>query len=265
MAVISDQHITESGTTLYGLDTNTAARELFTDLSNARLPKLVTCLGDLADTALNPVRSQATASSEAYDHAYELARPLTQPFLVIPGNHDDPALLPVSFGNSWDYTRHGVSVRTFNYVDLIGLDGRTGPEATGLIAQETLAELERALEKAQAAVLLTHYPVADLDDPWVNQNLSLNNREQLIPLFRKYREKLLGCLSGHLHMRYTTQVEGVVCHGVPSTAFMFRMQPGSDTPIAASDDPCGYLLLGVDPERPLIVRHEYTRQAQRRV
>jgi Icc protein len=263
VAVISDQHITERGTRLYGLDTNSSAQELFVDLAKASLPKLVVSLGDLADTTLNPERSEATGSTEAYRNVLELARPLTQPFLAIPGNHDDPALLSSFLSNRWDYTRNGVSVRTFNHVDLIGIDGRTGPEATGLIAEETLAELDRALEQSRAAILLTHYPVADLDNPWVNDNLSVRNRDLLVPLFRKYREKVLACLSGHLHMRYMTDIEGVVCHGAPSTAFMFRMQPGSSEPISVSDNPCGYLLLGIDPERPLFIHHEYTQGAQR--
>jgi hypothetical protein len=38
LAVISDQHITERGTKLHGLDTNTCAEGLFTELAEARLP-----------------------------------------------------------------------------------------------------------------------------------------------------------------------------------------------------------------------------------
>jgi Icc protein len=264
MAVISDQHIVEKGTTLYGLDTNTSAKHLFTDLAEARLPKLVLSLGDLADTTLNPVRTEAMASTEAYQNAQELALPLRRPFLTLPGNHDDPALLSTFFPNRWDYDTSGVSVRTFNHVDLIGVDVRTGPEATGLIAQGTLEQLDRVLEQSRKAILFTHFPVVDLDSPRINETLSVLNREELIPLFAKYREKILGVLSGHLHMRYATQVEGVVAHGVPSSAFMFRASPGSEDPISVCDDPCGYLLLGVDAEGALVVRQEYTRGAEMR-
>lgn len=263
MAVISDQHITEKGTTLYGLDTNTCAKQLFVDLGEARLPKLVLSLGDLADTTINPVRTEAMASPDAYRNAHELSLPLGRPFLTLPGNHDDPTLLSSFFPSGWGSLQRGVSVRTFNHVDLIGVDVRTGPEATGLISQETLEQLDRVLEQSRKAILFTHFPVVDLDSRRINETLSVLNREELIPLFRKYRDRILGCFSGHLHMRYSTQVEGVAAHGVPSTAFMFNAEPGSDDPISVCDDPCGYLLLGLSAEGPLVVRQQYTHGAER--
>ncbi len=264
MAVISDQHITEKGSTLYGLDTNACAKNLFTELAEARLPKVVLSLGDLADTTINPVRTEAVASPDAYRNAKELSLPLRRPFLTLPGNHDDPMLLSSFFPSCWDSLQHGVSVRTFNHVDLIGLDVRTGPEATGLISQESLEQLDRVLDQSRKAILFTHFPVVELDSPRINETLSVLNREELIPLFAKHRDKILGCFSGHLHMRYATQVEGIVAHGVPSTAFMFHAEPGSEDPISVCDDPCGYLLLGVGADGALVVRQHYTRGAERR-
>jgi 3',5'-cyclic AMP phosphodiesterase CpdA len=263
LAVISDQHITEKGGLLYGLDTNACARGLFQGLEEASLPSLVLSCGDLADTVNNPVRSEATGSPDSYAYARELASQLTKPFLTIPGNHDDPTLMTSFFPSRWQSEAHGVSVQEFNYANLIGIDLRIGAEPTARISQETLEQLDRVLDQSNKAILFTHFPVAELDSPRINETLSLLNRDDLVPLFRKHREKILGCFSGHLHLRYSTELEGVLVEGVPSSSFMFRAEPGSHDRVTRCDDPCGYLMLGVDVDKPLIVRQQYVTGAQR--
>jgi hypothetical protein len=263
VAVVSDQHITERDTTLYGLDTNASARSLFQELENSSFPSLVLSLGDLADTAVDPIRPSAVGSLDSYAHARELASQLTKPFLTIPGNHDEPTLMTSFFPSQWYAAAHGVSVREFNHVSLIGIDLRAGAKPNALITPETLEQLDRVLEQSNKAILFTHFPVADLDNPYINETLSLVNRAELVPLFRQYREKILRCFCGHLHLRYSTQIEGVLVEGVPSSSFMFRAEPGSHERITRNDDPCGYLMLGVDAERPLLVHHQYVPGAQK--
>lgn len=257
IAVISDQHITEQGTHLYGLETNACSQRLFTELAQATLPKLVVGLGDLADTTCNPRRDEATGSIDSYRNAQELATPLSKPLLTIPGNHDDPDLLNSFFPSRWDSSSKGISVCKFNHAHLIGMDVRTGPEATGRIAPETLEQLDRVLTEVDKAVIFTHFPLATLDNPRINETLSVLNRDELLPIIRSHPKKILGFVGGHLHLRYSTQIEGVLAEGAPSTSFMFRAEPGSREPITVSDEACGYLLLGVNPEQELIVRHRY--------
>lgn len=263
IAVISDQHITEKNSSLYGLDTNLSARNLFRELEDASFPSLVLSLGDLADTANDPVRAAAVGSADSYAHARELTSQLTKPFLTIPGNHDEPTRMSSFFPSRWTHEAHGVSVSEFNHVSLIGIDLRSGAQPTGLLTPETLEQLNRVLEQSSQAILFTHFPVAELDSPRINDTLSLVNRDELVPLFRQHREKILGCFSGHLHLRYSTQLEGVLVEGVPSSSFMFRADPGSHERVTRCDDPCGYLILGVDPEKSLIVRHQYVPGAQK--
>ena len=68
LALISDQHVTEPGTTLYGLETNKSTARLSTFLQKEPLVEAIVSLGDLADTTLNPNRTEATASSAAYEN-----------------------------------------------------------------------------------------------------------------------------------------------------------------------------------------------------
>ena len=85
VAQISDLHIKAPGVLAYGkVDTAAAFAACVAELNRfAPRPDLVVISGDLADTP----------APEEYAHLTRLLAPLQIPLAVIPGNHDDRAML----------------------------------------------------------------------------------------------------------------------------------------------------------------------------
>jgi Icc protein len=257
LAVITDQHITEPGTRLYGLDTNESAKRVFDALKMERLPELVVSLGDLADTSINPNRETATASEGSYAHARNLLDGLKAPVLTVAGNHDEPELMEAAFPSAWESHKDGVSRYFFYGTDLISVDVRNGPGATGWISAETCKALDETLSEAKRAVIFSHFPLFDLDNERIASGLSLSNREELAPVLQRHRDKIIGCFSGHLHIWLSGVIDGIPVISVPSSSFGFSLEPMSNEREKVSDVPCGYLLIGIGDDGSLIMRPRF--------
>jgi hypothetical protein len=149
----------------------------------------VLSLGDLGDTTHNPNRETATASKDSYQHVKHLTEGLTLPLLTVAGNHDDPKLMEAAFPNQWESQKNGVCRYSFHGVDLISVDVRTGPEATGFISPETAKELDETLAQCRGALIFSHFPLFDLDNERIASGLSVTNREVLAPIFDRHKDK----------------------------------------------------------------------------
>ena len=89
---ITDTHILPRGDLLYGMvDTATHLRECVREI-NAMTPQpdLVMITGDLVEKP----------GADTYSHFDELIAPLKAPVYLIPGNHDDPAVMADHFGGT---------------------------------------------------------------------------------------------------------------------------------------------------------------------
>ena len=85
IAQITDLHIKPRGQLAYGkVDTAAALQRCVAELNRfSPQPDLIVISGDLADT---PV-------PEEYDYLNALLAPLKIPFVAVPGNHDDRAMM----------------------------------------------------------------------------------------------------------------------------------------------------------------------------
>lgn len=257
IAVITDPHVTEPGTKLYGMDTNQSAKRAFDTLARERLPQAVVFLGDLADTTLEPNRSKAVGSRGSYELAKEFASEIPVPILTIAGNHDDPKLMDEVFPNKWKTRKDGVSTFSFHGVDLIAVDVRTGPEAVGELAPETIKALEEVLSQSTGALIFSHFPLFDLDNERINTGLSTTNRQALEPILERYRDKIAHCFNGHLHIWASAMVGGVPVTATPSASFSFSLEPMAADRETLSDAPCGYLLVGIGADGSVTVRPRF--------
>ncbi len=262
LAVITDQHITEPGTRLYGLDTNTSAQRAFDALKMERLPEIVVCLGDLGDTTENPNRETATASKASYTHAKNLLEGLKPPILTVAGNHDDPALMEELFPSAWDFRKDGVTRYSFHGVDLVSVDLRDGPGATGWVSDETCRTLDTVLTNSKRAIIFSHFPFFDLDNERISSGLALVNREPLAVVIEKHRYRILGCFSGHLHIWLSAIIDGIPVVSVPSSSFGLSLEPLSAERERVANSPCGYLLIGIGDDGSLIIRTRFLPGAQ---
>lgn len=256
---MTDQHVVEPGKTLYGLDTHAATRQLIARIhqEDVALSGLI-CLGDLADTVLNPDRMTATAGHEAYQHAQELFSELELPIMALAGNHDDPEIMEQYFPNKWQSSDDGVCVSTCMGVDLIGIDVRTGPEPTGYASPQCLKALDSALAKSTQAILFSHYPLFTLDNKRIDNELSTLNRAQLSEIINRYRSKIHSAFHGHLHLWISTIQSKIISYGVPSSSFIFVLEPQSDDrEVVSPPTPGGYFLLGINGDGTIVVRPRF--------
>jgi Icc protein len=254
IALISDLHILESGHALNGVPTDQQTRRLVSQLASETVPlAAIVCLGDLADTAENPVRSAAVATSDSYRHAQALLEPLHAPLHIIPGNHDAPELLAQYFPPHWHMHSDGVSTLRVGSYTLIALDLRTGPEPTGFIPSDMVARCNEVLASTDRSIILSHYPLVTLDNPRIAGSLSVTNQELFTPLLRRNRGKIIACFHGHLHLSVTARSAEALSIGVPSASFMFDLAPASHVKESISSDSCGYLILGLSDDGCLSV------------
>ncbi len=214
VAQISDLHVKPPGRLAYGkVDTAAALTRCVAELNRlAPRPDLVVVSGDLADTALR----------QEYEHLVALLAPLEIPCAVIPGNHDDRALLRAAFPDQPYAPSGGAlnSLRAVGDLDVVLLDSSV-PDAThGELDADTLRWLDAGLAASitRPALLFMHHPpfvtgIAHMDA----QNL--RNAGDLAAVLRRHpRARLIA--AGHVHRATATTFAGIastICP-VPSHA-----------------------------------------------
>jgi 3',5'-cyclic AMP phosphodiesterase CpdA len=258
LAVFSDTHIVEPHETVRGIDTLVGTQQLISHIKSEPLPLAgVVCLGDLCDTALTPNRRAAIGSPASYEHARALFSEIPLPLYSLPGNHDHPELMSEYFPQRWTTVKDGIRLVNVAGFDLIGIDARTGPEAIGRVSPETIRALDEALARSQRAILLSHYPLVDLDSPKIDRGLSTVNRDELLPLLSRHKERIAACFHGHLHLWITKVLHGLVSYGAPAVSFTFLLEPQSAENETIVPTPRGYLLVGLGSDGSVIVRPRF--------
>ena len=203
IAQISDLHIKRPGELAYGhVDTAAALKRCVAELNrlNPR-PQLVVISGDLADTP----------SVEEYEYLKSLLAPLEIPFVAVPGNHDDRALMRAALPKG-GYTHAAGALDSAHKVgalDLVLLDSSVPKKPHGLLEGATLQWLDATLgtSKTRPALLFLHHP------PFVTgikhmdvQNL--HNAAALEEILQRHSQVRL-VAAGHVHRAILTQFAGV--------------------------------------------------------
>ncbi len=205
IAQISDLHIKRPGELAYGkVDTAAALAACVDELNRlSPRPELVVISGDLADT---PTR-------EEYWHLTRLLAPLRLPFVAVPGNHDDRAMMQAEIPQEAVNAGGAINfARAVGDVDILALDSTAPGAAYGKLNADTLAWLDAALAAAPsrpALLFLHHPPFATGIDHMDVQNLQ--NADALATLLRKHRRARL-VAAGHVH-RATLSIFA----GIPAT------------------------------------------------
>lgn len=202
IAQISDLHIKQRGELAYGkVDTAAALRRCVAELNrlNPR-PQLVVISGDLADTP----------SAEEYVHLKSLLAPLDIPFVAVPGNHDDRALMRAALPND-GYAHDGPldAVHAIGALDVLMIDSSTPKKPYGTLEDITLKWLDAMLDasRTRPALLFLHHPpfitgIRHMDVQY------LRNAAALAEIVKRHpRARLVA--AGHVHRATFTQFAGV--------------------------------------------------------
>lgn len=139
------------------------------------------------------------------------------PVYFLPGNHDDRENFYSLFARE---SQRGLMNAAFEHkgIRFICLD--LSPAVKGDMSAETLAFLSDNL-RDQPTILLTHHPLVRVGAKWLDKYLADN----LDPFWKLLAGKrILGTLSGHVHISYDQEVNGIPVVGTRSTAFQFAQQ-----------------------------------------
>ena len=202
IAQITDLHIKPPGALAYGrLDTAAALKRTIAAL-NAFTPRpdLVVISGDIADLR----------DAQEYAHARALLSTLAIPYVAIPGNHDDRALMRAGFPALAFAQSHGAmnAVHAVGDLDVVLLDSTVPGAAHGALDAETLSWLDGTLaaSPARPALLFLHHPPFDTGIGYMDA-IRLLNADALAALLRRHpRARLLA--AGHVHRAAQTTFAG---------------------------------------------------------
>ncbi len=182
-------------------------------------PDMVIVTGDL-------VGEERRSHYEALDVA--LGK-LKTPTYVIPGNHDDRALIREVFGGAdylpisgefLHYTVEGSDLR------LVALDTHDPGKGGGLLCQARLDWLEQCLGEAPAkpTLIAMHHPPFETG-MWDFDNIGLTGFEEFAQIIaRNSQVQAIAC--GHVHRDIITSWNGTLVTVTPSTGYQYGLRLG---------------------------------------
>lgn len=212
---LTDTHIlTEPSQTLYGLETYGRTVALLEHVRRTEgAPDLALLTGDCVDTP-SPA---AYACLKAL-----LAEHLPAPCLMLPGNHDDPALLKAIFPQA--AVPH---VIRGNWLFVL-LDSTRLDSPSGMLSDAELTRLETTLaaHPAHHALIALHHPPLPVGSPWMDaMGLAEDSAARLLEILRRSgNARILVC--GHAHQEHEWTLDGLRLFVTPSSTAQF--QPGCE-------------------------------------
>jgi Icc protein len=231
---LTDPHIlAEPEQTLYGVNTYARTAALLDHVHRrAGVPDLVLLSGDCVDTP-SPA-AYACLKTLLDGH-------LPAPCLMLPGNHDDPALLKAMFPQA------AVSHAIRDNWLIVLLDSSRPDSPAGRLTDAELARLKDTLtaHSAHHALIAVHHPPLPVGSPWMDaMGLEKESAERLLDILRHSgNARLLLC--GHAHQEHEWTRDGLRLFVTPSSVVQFR--PHSDA-FALDSRPPGCRWLELRPD-----------------
>lgn len=157
-------------------------------------------------------------SRASYEMLAARLREFNVPVYVVPGNHDDIALM-----NSV-LPHEGISDRKVIHLKdwvIILLNSQKPLSVEGYLDADQFKLLERTLQSYpdKHAIIAFHHQPIPVGAEWLD-NLSLQNADELWRIIKSY-PKVHTILFGHVHQVFEKVVHGVRCYSAPSTCFQF--------------------------------------------
>lgn len=236
---ISDPHIVPKGQLAYGQVDTTPALKSCVETINQILPfvgpvDMAIVTGDLTDFG----------TAEEYRRFRAIMDPLSIPYRVIPGNHDDVAEMQTSFADQEWMPKSGPVNWAVEFADLavVGLDTNVAGKAHGHLTGATLDYLQgilAALRTKPVIVAIHHPPILTGLEKMDIQNLRDSRKLQTI-LSGYQGELKLVC--GHVHRNITALFGGVICQIAPGTSHAVTMDLRVGAPNCLTKEPGAFLL-----------------------
>jgi len=237
LAQVSDMHIKAGGRLSYRVvDTQACLERCVAHLQKLpQVPDAVLFTGDLTDFG----------GAEEYDNLARILAPLTMPFFLMPGNHDDPQTLRAKFpGHAYlrqvsgklDYVIDELPLR------IVALDSTIARQSGGALTGEQLHWLDRTLGFAPSTptIVALHHPpfwtgIGHMDV------ISLADPAALESVIERHPQ-VERVVSGHLHRTIVKRFGGTIATTAPSPAHQVALDLADDAPSQFVMEPPGFQL-----------------------
>ena len=144
------------------------------------------------------------------------------PFYTIPGNHDERSLfLHYLFSNN---SHSDLLNAAFQHKDIqfVCLDMGADPKAH--LYPETLGFLSHSLQVELPTIVVTHHHTTPVGARWLDDFIADDIQGFWDAITApQVAGKILGVVSGHVHITYQKLVRGIPVYGLRSTAFPFAL------------------------------------------
>lgn len=237
IAQITDTHIKMPGKLAYKkVDTAAMLAQCVRHLQQLDTPPdLIVLTGDLVDLG----------RPEEYAYLLSLLKPIAQPIIAVPGNHDEREAMRIAFAGGGYLPASGFlqfSVDDRYPLRIIGLDTVVPMAGGGRLCKERLAWLDQTLaqQPERPTLVLMHHPpfmtgIGHMDD------IGLEGREAFAEIASRHPQ-IQAILCGHLHRNIQTTVGGRRALTCPSPAHQVALDLRPDAPSAFCMEPPGYML-----------------------
>jgi 3',5'-cyclic AMP phosphodiesterase CpdA len=253
IAQISDLHIRPPGERVQGrVDTAAMlARCVAKILSLRQPPHAVIASGDLVDVA----------RPDAYERLRELLSPLAMPVYLMPGNHDDRAMMRSAFparvgsGAGSPFVQYAVEDLPLR---LVLLDSVEEGRDEGRLCEERLRWLDETLSAAPAKptlVFIHHPPFTTLVDGMDRIGLVHGRAVLAATLGRHPQVEALLC--GHVHRPIVTRFAGTIAVTAPSVAHQIALDFRRGEPARFTFEPPAFLLHAWTPDSGVVTHTVY--------
>jgi 3',5'-cyclic AMP phosphodiesterase CpdA len=238
---ISDLHVlAEQGDEPF--DTNANARRALEKIA-AYKPDLILATGDLANDARR----------EEYDALAPLLAEAPAPLFLVPGNHDDRALLRAAFPAHAYLPRAGkLSYTIENFaVRIVALDSAVEGMTGGAFDDEDARWLDATLAAASETPTLValHHPPF-LTHERLFDRIGLDRRENFAAVIGRHRQVQL-VIAGHHHRAVIGRVAHAPAVVAPATAYTYSMALHDDQKIGVKSPEAAFALhIWDEPQAP---------------
>lgn len=237
LAQVTDMHIKAGGKLSYRVvDTEASLARCVAHLMKLpQVPDAVLFTGDLTDFG----------RPEEYDNLARLLEPLTMPFFLMPGNHDDPERMRAKFP-SHAYMRQRTGKLDYVIDDfpvrIVALDSTIPQQSGGELSASQLQWLDETLSAApgKPTIVALHHPpfwtgIGHMD------KMALANPAALEPVVARHPQ--VECvISGHLHRTIVKRFGGTVASTSPSPSHQVVLDLADDAASRFMMDPPGFQL-----------------------
>ncbi|PCH61352.1 MAG: phosphodiesterase [Gammaproteobacteria bacterium] len=204
---VTDLHLgNNKGDCLSSIDCDESLNQVIEQLKNERYDALL-ITGDIANHG----------AKSAYLRLQVYLSEIKMPVYMLPGNHDDKALMQQVFGE----LNNKIELGAWN---LIFLDSNDGKHYHGQLSVNELDFLEGALKQSEGrhTLIALHHPPVDIGSAWMDA-MQLKNKQAFFDIIDCF-ESPRAVVWGHIHQEFDQYRRGVRLLSSPSTCSQFLPQ-----------------------------------------